>query len=542
MTINYTPPKHTFILFTFLIGFIYRCLTGLQGIDNVDVGFCNTFYECIFKYPEANSFNFLYYLTGVIGGFWEIVFGNYGLLGFRFFEAFTLTLSIFFLYSIFKKYIPWQYSLIAISLCFVFPTITVTFHYDTFSYLLIAISAFCINKATKEKYCIWVILSGFFIGLSIFARIVNAALIALIIIPLFVFKKHERSKINIKAGVCFAIGIVLGCFLAVCMLLISHQEAYYIDAIQQAFCTLSNNNATHSKGNIIYKYFKSGINIALTIMVLLIIAKLTTIKQIKKYKDHILTKILLTIIIFILAYTSLPYTVALACSLLLCLYAIINKNIEEGKVVVSYLIIATLIFPIGSDIGIAGVYNWIAGMAIFPAAYCYTKISKKWNSLLLITILCIGLSGIIKQAFKAYGAVKPRWKETTLVQNDRLNIYTDSANALQYQQVIKAINKEQDSNWRLLFLINQKSEYYYATHSLPFLGHTQTVIYTGQSLIDRLNERKAFFKSYPLIVELKKVKPLSETEEVSKLTHIWMKKQKYSVVYSDSYCTIYKRK
>ena len=69
-----------------VLGLIYRCLYSLQGVDNVDVGFCNTFYDVIFDYPESNAFNFIYYLTGLVGGTWEHYLGQYGLVGFRFFD------------------------------------------------------------------------------------------------------------------------------------------------------------------------------------------------------------------------------------------------------------------------------------------------------------------------------------------------------------------------------------------------------------------------------------------------------------------------
>lgn len=42
----------------FLIGIAYRLLMGLQGIDNVDMGFCMTFYQNIFTHPDAMPFYF----------------------------------------------------------------------------------------------------------------------------------------------------------------------------------------------------------------------------------------------------------------------------------------------------------------------------------------------------------------------------------------------------------------------------------------------------------------------------------------------------
>jgi hypothetical protein len=57
-----------YITGAFLIGIVYRLLMGLQGIDSIDMGFCMTFYQNIFSHPEAMTFYFNYYLTGLIGG------------------------------------------------------------------------------------------------------------------------------------------------------------------------------------------------------------------------------------------------------------------------------------------------------------------------------------------------------------------------------------------------------------------------------------------------------------------------------------------
>ena len=53
------------IILTVIAGLLYRAACGMQGVDTVDVGFCNTFYQVIFTAPDSNVFNFLYYLTGL---------------------------------------------------------------------------------------------------------------------------------------------------------------------------------------------------------------------------------------------------------------------------------------------------------------------------------------------------------------------------------------------------------------------------------------------------------------------------------------------
>src|SRR5882724_10410419 len=66
-----------FFLFFFQIIFIF------QGLYFVDEGFHSTFYQQIFNEPQSVEYNFMFYLSGVIGGAWLRLFPEYGLLGLR---------------------------------------------------------------------------------------------------------------------------------------------------------------------------------------------------------------------------------------------------------------------------------------------------------------------------------------------------------------------------------------------------------------------------------------------------------------------------
>ena len=79
-----------YISLALLIGFLYRMLLSLQGIDHADMGFSNTFYQNIFSHPEAVTLHFNYYVTGLVGGLWYLLLGSTGLLGFRLLEAILL--------------------------------------------------------------------------------------------------------------------------------------------------------------------------------------------------------------------------------------------------------------------------------------------------------------------------------------------------------------------------------------------------------------------------------------------------------------------
>ena len=523
----------------FVLGFIYRVVMGLQGVDTVDVGFCNTFYQVIFPHPDSNSFNFLYYLTGLLGGLWERQLGQFGLVGFRILEAACLSAAVYLLYKTFRHAIRPRMMLAAVSLSFLFPTIIVTFHYDTLSYLLIAASAYAYGRAMRTAKRQWLLAAGVMIGLSFFARIVNLTLMALALVPLIGLGRGKGPRFDVRSAIWFLSGIVAAALLMLCLMLVLHQMPYYLQALDMAFGTLADNQATHSQGNLFFKYFKGAINVALLMVAVAALAwgydRWSGIEK----RRHLVVTIVLGVVFLVTTYTSLPYTMALSLSLVLCfgLFRRISDGVVRATVV--YLLMAALLFPFGSDIGIAGVYNWCAGLTIFPAVYCAQQLGRKWCGPLVWAYTSIALCAVLKLGLKAYGSSTPRYRDTVLVQKGRLNVRVDPASAIRYQDVIGAIVDHRGDN-RLLLLLNQKSEIYYATGMLPFLGHTQTVIYIGRRLDERLDERKAHFGRTPLVVYIKGIEEMRETAEVCTVVFEWMKRNRYVIAYEDRYCTVYR--
>ena len=55
----------------------------LFGLDLCDAGFYLTFYDNIFTRPATVSYNFMYYLSGLLGGLLQMLFPAMGVVGMR---------------------------------------------------------------------------------------------------------------------------------------------------------------------------------------------------------------------------------------------------------------------------------------------------------------------------------------------------------------------------------------------------------------------------------------------------------------------------
>lgn len=530
----------------FIIGCLYRIAISLQGVDAVDAGFCNTFYQVIFQHPDSNVFCFIYYLLGVVGGLWEILLGSFGLIGFRVLEAFTLTGAIALLYATFAPHMPRAYAVAATVIAFLFPTIAVTFHYDTFSYLLIAASAWFFKRYVTSQQARWLLGAGAMIGLAFFVRIVNGTLFLLLLAPLLwqLYQRGGRAQ-AVRHTLVMTGGLLLGMGLVAGLMTILGHLPYYIDALGEAFSTFSGSEATHSHGHLISQYFKGTKNLLLQGIAVLIIWQLYRYgSRLTPLLQRIVHAILI-IAFLLLAYTSLPHLTLLAiCLILLGLmfYQVSMKHYPSSMKhyeisiasVCLYLTVAALLFPFGSDIGIQGIFHWCVGLLVFPCAWCASHYasSMKQYALSIVTV-CIAAPTLLRTAINAYGEEDPRWECVHQVQPDRLNVMVSQHKADVYRRAINAIDRHIGPQ-RLLFSTNQAAELYYATRTLPFEGHVQPVIYTSERLFSRLDERLAHFGSYPLILFFTtQDDPSPETPDVQRDTRTWMQRHHYQKVYDD---------
>ena len=381
----------------FLIGIIYRLLMGLQGIELTDFGFFMTFYQNIFTHPDAMPFYFNYYLTGVVGGVWYQLFSQFGLLGFYLLETLTLAAAIGLSYCAFR---PWltsnRVAAIAVLLSFLFPSSISTFHYNTFSFLLVAASVYAITRWHQNNQAIWLVVAGMFIGICFFARLLNVTFAALAVIP-FVRGCHVSVKqafVNLFTYMC---GIFVGCLLVCGLMRVLGHWSYFVDALHQNSLIYG----SHTAIGLFGIYMKGYLNIALQIVAIVFIA--WTYGDVghlpKVFKVTIRT--LLLIVLFVLVLTSLPYLSAVAvCTLLL----VTTRRFSH---LAFYPLLCAYLFPLGSSDGISATFLWCGGLLIIPTACCYSRLVSKWQRNVVCALcLTIGVLMVYRMGVRVYATAK----------------------------------------------------------------------------------------------------------------------------------------
>lgn len=532
------------IPYAFLVGIGIRLLMGLQGFDYVDMGFCMTFYQNIFSHPEAMPFYFNYYLTGLIGGLWQAMLGDWGLQGFRLLDVLARTAAIWMLYLTFRDFIPSKrIAALTVLLAFLFPTYIITFHYNTSTLLLMSVAIWLFSSAYRQKSMLLLFAAGVALGITLFARSVNLAMLPLIALPLLNLDNHSLKK-RIVATVVHAGGLLTGLAVVWTLLAATHQSGYFLDGLNEAFAFFNTNESeainTHTSGNIIWSYLVSWKNVLAQAVALLVICSIYVYATRTEGIKNKALKTVCIISLAVLTYTSLAYVTLLTVCLLLLVTAFCNGTIDKRILpALLYATIGALLFPIGSDMGIARIFNHSAQLLVFPATVCLTGVkAPAIKSLLPYGYACITLSAFAYLLFMPYEESEPRWKLTTMVQSKGLNVYTDSDKAAFYQDVIQKIHEYgQDSP--TLLLANQSSELYYATGKQPFTGSTQVYTYNGSMLHTQLAKQEKFYGHLPMVVFLKIEESENETLARQELRP-WLAEKKYKRIYEDTNLIIYK--
>lgn len=533
--------KRKYIITAFLAGFLYRLLIGVQGIDNIDSGFSNTFFQNIFDCPEAMPYHFNYYLTGLLGGLWNKCLGMLGMQGFRILEALTLTGAVMFMLLAFRSRLTsTRVAVAAILASFLFPSVVTTFHYNTLSYLFIAISLYCYSLFVGRQQKRYLFLAGVAIGIGFFARIVNMALLGLCVVPVICGAVNQEVRNGMRQAALLLAGIMSGCLCMVGVLAALGHLPYFLTALAEDFGFVTGTENSHGSGNLLFVYLKSYVNIGLQLLALGFFYLLYLGSQRLSAGWSRLVSGVLAVITLVLVFTSLPYLSTIALCILLCSALLMQSTTSDSHAsLILFTLAAALLFPLGSDIGIPGIFHWVGGLLIFPAATFWPQATTSQRRVTTLCYMMIALSMVVRTMGRVYGEEASRLQCLALVQVKHLNTLTEPQKAETLRHIIGRINRYGVENpW--LVLGNQASELYYATAHRPFLGNTQVDTYLGEGLAKKLDERYKELGKAPVIVFLYDSYHQGENDAaVQAVLTQWMQNHHYGVACSDSVLTIY---
>lgn len=449
--------------------FGFQILNIVYGFDVNDTGFHLIAYENVFSAPDCVAYNFMYYLTNIVGGALMSTFSDLGVLGFRIVGALLVLLTLVIIFLTLKNTIPVIHLLlgsILVVLAFVKPVYV--FNNAILSCCLYAVSIVFLYKGLCRKELLLVILSGLIVGLNIFTRIPNILGVGLVLIILL----HKKYYLKINGfdwrnSFCFLIGVSLGVLIVLgIMVRMGHVELFFQSLLK--VYSMAGGEGSH---NLLWM-FKIHIAFYLSAIIpLLVFYALIHIEKRVESKGYLFTVafyIVSVLSVFLYVYeTRWTYVVIWGFIASGCIICVLKNRNQLG--ILALLALYMLIFEIyGSDSGIN--HGGLPALLAAPIA-SMQLLNRKIMIYVFTFVLAVCWQVIRKGNFQDSG---PIYQKTEKIINclEAKGILTTKENAYAINTTLKGI-KSYVSTGDTMICFPSAPMMNYLTHTRPAGGSCQ---------------------------------------------------------------------
>ncbi len=503
--IENNPGKAFGITCLFLIA--YQLISVFWGFELCDSGFYMTFYDHIFKAPESVEYNFMYYLSGVVGGTFITLFPDAGIFDIRLLGVVNNMITVYLVYKLLRRHIHVSAIIIGVLLVIIsYVGLPMTFYNDLMTCLLYVLAVFYLFKGLRSNNNLWFIISGIIVALNTFTRIPNVldyGIILLIILHKLYYKESARRC----AGRCliFTLSFITGIIGVILLMKILGHYEYFIHNLHELTSAVGDDSGTssHTLTNMIfaqvriyYLIFKFGAKILLLYAVLLL-----SLKYVRNVLLQLPIRIIAFIVLGILFYKENAVIILCAFSLIGLAGNIFLNNDKAIKMLSWAGLSMILIIPLGSD---GGMYNngsiiyWLGlPMAIsfyfsiknkiLPPALSVQTVRKMLLLTLGIYILICGVKTITEGVYFDGGLL---FEKRFSIRNERTkHVYTSHERAGIINDLLTGIKpyiKEDDC----LFAYGSIPAINYMTRTKPFIGCSWPELLSAPLLKQKLNNYK----------------------------------------------------
>ncbi|MDR1818175.1 MAG: hypothetical protein LBR07_08455 [Puniceicoccales bacterium] len=367
----------------FIVG--WRVFLFFFGFDLLDTGWMQHSYQQIFTAPASVEYNFLYYFSDLLGGVWEAIFPNAGIIGGRVLGLLLLMATVVLIYRMLRGVFHPKALSLAFVLCCVFASSFPYFNHHPLTTFLTVSAIALLMKGLLRGNALFTAGAGALLVLNSFTRIPNSAVFALVaLIPAAVFfqdgtrkeTRRESCQKLWRALLAFAAGAGAAlCAILFTMLVLGHLNIFLNALTVMGKIAEDDNASTHSLANIL-RFNIGSLEVAFPVNAVFVALALTQILVFSFARRISRPAVRIPLMVFsvlLLAALSVFYLNPLQNHLVLILYFaagvpivarlvwILNEraHCESGQRATTeefLLLLAALIvmatFPIGSDFGV----------------------------------------------------------------------------------------------------------------------------------------------------------------------------------------------
>ena len=244
-----------YLIFLFLI--LYSVLLALQGMHFGDAGWHLTAYDQFLSHPASVNYYFMYWLSGLVGHFWQNLLPQGGLfwsrVGAIVFLSATFILYARLLLSYSLKRNP--FLLLLPTYLFIYGGGPEALNYDILTQFFYAISLSFLLRGMIQNKTSMLFIAGLFLGLNLFIKISNlTGLLFLGIIPFYAIIQGTKTRETLKQS----LSVLSGLFLSVIVTLVVMKGLGHLDLYFKNLVFLSqlsgSREASHSFKSMLSAY------------------------------------------------------------------------------------------------------------------------------------------------------------------------------------------------------------------------------------------------------------------------------------------------
>lgn len=577
-TLRKISTKKPLALIIFVI-VIFQVLLIFQGFDVCDEGFSLTFYQQFFNDASSVEYNFVYYLSGLVGGLWYKLFPDGGIIAFRVLTVLVNTLTFYLAFKLLHKYLGfWQTVIGLFMVLFVNDFGFLAFYHNHLTSLLAVISITALFYGVFKTKNWLLVVAGVIVGINVMTRLINLSMLALILAIVY-YGYLSRYKIRLVLGqmALFLMGFALGIFLNVLLLsALGHTNTMYL-ALESVMHLGVKDDSGHNLKTLLLTYFFQWLHVLLLALAVVstIILSLWLIQR-RSVGQWLLYPILIVFLAYLIRFEGLFFINSLGLVGTVWMLLAFNRK-RHVKLLALLALIMLVVLPMGSGGGLKSSDNIALWLALPFFVYFVLNVLQNrsyktplWGfqsevgstnnyavTMLNVFIAVFSLVKTYSVANQAYFDPGSRFDKTYQVQNPLANhVYTTQSRAEIVNTLLDNLeNYVSEDDYVLLY--DNIPMVHFLTKTRPYMYNPWVWIYDGATFADKLKKAETKIDGLPIVVQQKfttfgkfseprddymredKINDNLFNEGRTKAMNAFLKRHHYHIVWSNPYFNIY---
>lgn len=250
--------KHKFI-YVLIAVILYQIVCALQGFDLSDEGWGMYFYQQIFKNPECVVAQMPYWVTGVIGGGWNLLFPEGGFFGTRMLGVIMVTGTFCISYVFLRKSIDSGWLLVGlVAQILIVAGDPKPYGYNSLTAFIILLVIIVFWRGLEKDKSLWLFLGGILLGVNIFVRIPNFAILPIVlVIPAYLYWKTGKIQLFTRQVWVTVLGVIVGTFVVIMAMSYWGYWPLFMEAITGVTNSVTDETNSHEFGRLVVRYTKN---------------------------------------------------------------------------------------------------------------------------------------------------------------------------------------------------------------------------------------------------------------------------------------------